>query len=147
MNILDELAHFINQTKDAREIKRALAVKMKLQGKHYREIKQLLGVSHQFISKWKNCAIFEGVENLRIKYQGRKSYLTTEKKQQVIQWLRDQEYLRLSDLRLHLQQEYNLIFESEQSYYSLFKEAGISWKKTQKKNPAKDDELVKEKQK
>ncbi len=68
MNILDELDHFINQTKDAREIKRALAVKMKLQGKYYREIKQLLGVSHQFISKWKNCAIFEGVENLRVKF-------------------------------------------------------------------------------
>ena len=147
MNTLDELDHFINQTKDAREIKRALAVKMKLQGKYYRDIKQLLGVSHQFISKWKNCAIFEGVENLRIKYKGRKSYLKTEEKQKVIQWLREKEYLRLSDLRLHLQKEYNIIFESDQSYYNLFKEAGISWKKTQKNNPARNDQLVEEKKK
>ena len=147
MYILDELDNFIEQTKDAREIKRALAVKMMLQGKHYREIEQLLGVSRQFISKWKNCAIFEGVENLRIKYQGRKSHLKTEEKQTVIQWLREKEYLRLSDLRLHLEKEYNIIFESNQSYYSLLKEARISWKKTQKKNPARNDELVEAKKK
>jgi putative transposase len=147
MNILDELDHFINQTKDAREIKRALAVKMKLQGKYYREIKHLLGVSHQFISKWKNCAIFEGVENLRVKYKGRKSYLKTEEKQEVIQWLRDKEYLRLSDLKLHLEKDYNIIFDSDQSYYNLLKEARISWKKTQKKNPARNDELVEAKKK
>ena len=147
MNTLDELDHFINQTKDAREIKRALAVKMKLQGKYYREIKHLLGVSHQFISKWKNCAIFEGVENLRVKYKGRKSYLKTEEKQQVIQWLRDKEYLRLSDLKLHLEKDYNIIFDSDQSYYNLLKEARISWKKTQKKNPARNDELVEAKKK
>jgi putative transposase len=147
MSTLDELDHFINQTKDVREIKRALAVKMKLQGKHYREIKHLLGVSQQFISKWKNCAIFEGVENLRIKYKGRKSYLKNEEKSKVIQWLREKEYLRLSDLKLHLYKEYNIIFESDQSYYSLLKEARISWKKTQKKNPARNDELVEAKKK
>ena len=40
-----------------------------------------------------------------------------------------------------------MVFESNQSYYNLFKEAGISWKKTQKKNPAKNDELVEVKRK
>ena len=40
-----------------------------------------------------------------------------------------------------------MVFESNQSYYNLFKEAGISWKKTQKKNPAKNDELVQAKRK
>ncbi|WP_414623458.1 hypothetical protein [Calothrix sp. CCY 0018] len=34
------------------------------------------------------------------------------------------------------------MFESNQSYYDLFKQANISWKKTQKKNPRKDPELV-----
>ena len=106
---------------------------MKLQGKHYCEIKNLLGVSRQFISKWKNCAIFEGVENLRIKYKGRKSYLKAEEKPEVIHWLRKNEYLRLSDVKLHLHQEYNIIFESNQSYYSLLKEARISWKKLKKR--------------
>ena len=48
MNILDELDDFINQTKESKEIKRALAVKMILSGKSYREIKELLNVTQQF---------------------------------------------------------------------------------------------------
>ena len=58
MNILNELDDFINKTKESKEIKRALAVKMILSGKSYREIKELLNVSHSFISEWKNQAHF-----------------------------------------------------------------------------------------
>lgn len=49
----------------------------------------------------------------------------------VIQWLREQEYLIFSDLKNHLEKEYNVIFQSDQSYYSLFKKAQIR-KKAQK---------------
>ncbi len=59
----------------SKEIKRALAVKMILSGKSYREVKELLNVSHSFISQWKNQALFHGVESLRLKYKGRKAYL------------------------------------------------------------------------
>jgi len=147
MNIINELNDFINQTKEAKEIKRNLAVKMILSGKSYQEIVKLLEVSPSFISKWKNPSIFSGVESLRLQYKGTQSYLKPEEKVKVIQWLRAQEYLRLSDLKIHLKKEYNLMFASDQSYYSLLKEAKISWKKTQKKNPAKNDELVEEKKK
>lgn len=145
MNLLEQLDNFLNQTKDAREMKRALAVKMILQKKSYHEVKRLLKVSHQFISKWKNQAIFEGVDSLRLQYKGRKSQLNYQEKEQVIQWLREKDYVRLSDVKIYLEQEYNLIYDSEQSYYILLKEAKISWKKTQKKNPSKNDDLVKEK--
>ena len=37
-----------------------------------------------------------------------------------------------------------VIFQSNQSYYSLFDEAKISWKKKQKKNPLRDEKLVQE---
>ncbi|MEQ8971720.1 MAG: IS630 family transposase [Coleofasciculus sp. C1-SOL-03] len=147
MNIIDELADFINQTKETKEIKRALAVKMILEGKSYREVKELLKVSHSFISQWKNQALFQGVESLKLQYKGRQSYLKLEEKDQTVQWLREQDYLRLSDLQNYLQEQYNVVFESNQSYYSLFKEAQVSWKKTQKRNPAKNDELVKAKKK
>ena len=40
---------------------------------------------------------------------------------------------------------YDVVFASLQSYYALFSEAGISWKKTQQSNPRKDPDLVKEK--
>ena len=66
MKILDELDDFINQKKESKEIKIALAVKMILSGKSYREIKELLNVSHSFISEWKNQAMFHGVESLKL---------------------------------------------------------------------------------
>jgi transposase len=34
------------------------------------------------------------------------------------------------------------VYKSQQSYYDLMNEAGLSWKKTQKTNPKKDDEQV-----
>jgi len=41
-------------------------VKMILSGKSYHEVKELLNVSHSFISEWKNQALFHGVESLRL---------------------------------------------------------------------------------
>lgn len=147
MNLIDELNDFINKTKDAREIKRAMAVKMKLSGKSSREIEELLQVSQSFISNWKNRVIVEGVECLTVNYQGSKGYLTPEQKQKTIDWLQQKETVKLSELQKYLREEYNITFESEQSYYSLLKEAKISWKKTQKYNPKKDDELIEAKKK
>ena len=37
---------------------------------------------------------------------------------------------------------YEVIYQSDESYYSIFKNANISWKKTQKINPKKDPEKV-----
>ena len=39
---------------------------MILLGKSYHEVKELLNVSHSFISEWKNQALFHGVEGLRL---------------------------------------------------------------------------------
>lgn len=147
MNIIDELNDFINQTKEAKEITRALAVKMILEGKSYHQVKGLLQVSHSFISVWKNQALFLGVESLKLQFKGTKSKLNPEEKEKVIHWLKEQEYLRLSDLKNYLEREYQVIYKSNQSYYSLLKEAKISWKKTQKKNPARNDNLVADKKK
>jgi len=38
-----------------------------------------------------------------------------------------------------------VVFDSKQSYYTLFEQAGISWKKTQKRNPKADSQLVEKK--
>ena len=84
MSIIDELCDFINQTKESKEIKRALAVKMILSGKSYQEVKDLLKVSHSFISKWKNQAIFQGVESLRLQYKGSQGYLKSSEKVKII---------------------------------------------------------------
>jgi len=43
----------------------------------------------------------------------------------------DQNYWNLAELQGYVQQEYDVVFDSKQSYYSLFEEAGISWKNTE----------------
>ena len=44
MNLIEELEEFIQRAKDARELKRAMAVKMSLQSKSYSEIEELIKV-------------------------------------------------------------------------------------------------------
>lgn len=145
MTIIEELNNFISQTKKAREVKRALAAKMILSGKSYHEIMETLQVSSSFISYWKNQALFQGIESLRLQHKGSQGYLTPKEKTQVIEWIRQQDYLRVSDLKRHLHQTYNVVYASDQSYYDLLKSAKMSWKKAQKKNPKKNEDLVKEK--
>lgn len=145
MNLIEELDDFLKRTKEGREVKRILAVKLAIEGKCYEEIEKLLKVSSSFISKWKNVVIFQGVESLKMQYKGGKSYLSSVEKQKIIEWLRGQEYCRLGDLQMYVEKEYKVTFKSNQSYYNLFKEAKISWKKSQKKNPLKNEDLVKEK--
>jgi len=47
-----ELEDFIQENPDAREVKRALAVKGSLSGISYRQIRKLVNVSLGLISKW-----------------------------------------------------------------------------------------------
>ena len=57
-------------------------------------------------------------------------YLKAVEKEQIIEWMRAQSYLRLSDLQEYLKKQYDVVFDRLQSYYNLLKEAGITWKKT-----------------
>ena len=61
--------------------------------------------------------------------------------------MRAQRYLILSDLQEYLKKSYDVVFDILQSYYNLLKEAGITWKKLTYRSSAKNDELVKAKQK
>ena len=56
--------------------------------------------------------------------------------------MKAQSYLRLSDLQKDLKKQDDVVFNRLQSYYKWPKEVGITWKKTQKINPAKNEELV-----
>ena len=53
---------------------------------------------------------------------------------------------RLEELINYIQETYGIIFKSKQSYYNLLSNAGMSWKKTEKVNPKKNDLLVANKQ-
>ena len=98
-----------------------------------------------FISKWKKIYNEQGVGGLILKYKGSKSYLDKEQRTSVISWLQQKNYWHLQELVSEIEDKYEVIFASKQSYYNLFEEAGISWKKTQMSNPKKDPELVQKK--
>ena len=74
--------------------------------------------------------MLHGVESLKLQYKGTQGYLNAVEKEQIIEWMRSQSYLRLSDLQEYLKKQYDVVFDILQSYYNLLKEARITWKKT-----------------
>jgi putative transposase len=123
---LQDLLDFIQHTQDARELKRALAVKMTLQGTLQKEIMALLQVTSGFISKWKGIYEQQGAKALHLAYQGGASYLTEAEQQAVLEWLQQKDHWHLEDLQRHLWQTYQVEFRSRQSYYDLMARAGLS---------------------
>lgn len=142
---MDELTEYIQSNPDSRELKRALAVRMVLEQYTYFAIRDVLQVSVGFISKWKQVYETQGVAGLALQHHGSIGYLNAEQRQAVIGWLEEKNYWNLSELQQHLEEVYEVVFASKQSYYELFSAAGISWKKTQKRNPKADSKAVEKK--
>ena len=145
MNPVKELNEFIGNNPDPRELKRAIAVKLAITEYRQSEISEILNVSKKFVAKWKKIFIDQGIAGLQLGYQGSKGYLTTEQKNDVLRWLEESKEWNLWKLEAYIEIKYEIKFKSKQSYYALFDEAGISWKKSQKYNPKKDPQLVAEK--
>ncbi|MEG4116163.1 IS630 family transposase [Microcoleus sp. N9_B4] len=142
---ITQLESFIKSDIDARELKRAIAVRMAVEGKFYHEISKILGVSEFFVGHWKKQFQTKGIEGIKLGHKGSKGYLTALQKTEVIEWLKNKEYWNLDELVTYVEREFGVIYKSKQSYYELFDRAKISWKKTQKINPKFDEELVKKK--
>jgi putative transposase len=142
-----DLTSLINSNPDPRELKRALAVKMSIDGHPDRTIAQLLGVSNNFIRDWKKAFKVEGIDGIKLGYKGAKGKLTTEQREEIIEWLKDKQYWYLDELINHLEDKYDVVYKSKQSYYELFEQGRISWKRSQKVNPKFDEELVKKREK
>lgn len=82
---------------------------------------------------------------LKLAYQGFKSYLNPQQRQQIIDWLKQKDYWDLNELECYVAQQFDVTFAAKSSYYELFHAAGISWKKSQGRNPRRDPELVEQK--
>jgi putative transposase len=136
---LDEI---INESKDAREVKRALSVKMMANGITPAMVSQLLNVSLQYGSKWKVIYEAEGADGLVLGYRGSQSYLTEPERDVVIAWINRHESLSVEALRDHLDAEYAVVYQSKQSYYDLLEAGGMSYHKSEKQNPKRDEAQV-----
>jgi transposase len=139
------LTEFIQTNPEARELKRALAVKLALQGTPYAKITTLLGMHKSCITTWKQKFEAAGLDGIKLGYQGAKSYLTPDQRAEVITWLQTKQYINVDELFTYLSEHYGVVYQSKQSYYNLLSAAKISWKKSQKVNPSANPELVKKK--
>ena len=107
---MEELNSFIASNPDPRELKRALAVSMTLQGHTHAEIMKKLQVSFGFISKWKQLFIHKGVEGIKLGYFGSVGYLTQVQKSEVINWLKTQNYWNLNQLECYIAEQFDVTF-------------------------------------
>lgn len=142
MTTLSALDDFIQTNPDARELKRALAVKMTLSEYSHTQIETLLGVTSGFISKWKHRYLADGLEALRLAYRGSSPFLSAAQRQQVIDWLGQQGRMSVPEVATYIAQRFQIRFKSEQSYYELLNQAGFSWKKSQAQNPKADPDQI-----
>lgn len=141
------LTEFIQSNPEARELKRALAIKMALEGEPYSKISKLVGIHKSCITTWKQKFEAKGLDGIKLGYQGSSSYLTPEERAETITMLQTNNSWNLDELVIDLDEHYGVIYKSKQSYYELLSAAGISWKKSQKIHPIFDPELVKKSEK
>jgi putative transposase len=142
MGMLEE---FIQSNRDPRELKRALAVQMSERGHSYREIRDVLQVSLGFITTCTQRYQAEGVEGLRLKYWGTQGYLNARQKQELFAWLVQEDAWTIEEVIAHIEDIYNVVYRSQQSYYAMLQQAGFSWKKSQPIHPERDETQVEEK--
>lgn len=120
---------------------------MALEGQPYSDITKLVGISATCISTWKQRFLEVGLAGIQLNYKGRRAYLTPEQRKAVIAWLQSENQWHLEELANYIDEHYEVVYQSKQSYYDLFTEAGISWKKSQKVNPKRDEEAIEKKRK
>lgn len=137
-----ELQAYISQQRDARQLKKALAVKLLYQGHTYESVVRILDVSMGSIASWKQAYEASGLAGFTPQHKGSKGYLSAAERAAVMNWLKAKSIWTLGELEYHLAEVYGVTYESKQSYYDLFEAAGISWKKTSKVNPKADAEAV-----
>lgn len=142
-----DLTAFLAEKRDSREYRRALAVKLVLQGYLYEAISDMLDVTPGFVSQSKKAYETQGTAGLTLKHHGSQPYLSTEERQTVIDWLNNQQEWSVQRLHEHIETNYGVVFQSRQSYYQLLADADITYKQAQRANPKRDPERVAAKKK
>jgi putative transposase len=147
ISIPADLTAFLAEKRDSREYRRGLAVKLALLGYRYQAICEMLDVTLGFVSQSKKAYETQGTAGLMLKYQGSQPYLEASERQAVMDWLKNEQEWSVERLHAHIESTYDVVFQSRQSYYQLFADAGISYKQAQRTNPKRDEERIAAKKK
>ena len=106
-------------------------------------VSELLKVSVQYVSKWKVKFEGEGASGLALGYVGSKGYLTEQERTATVAWIKAcQPTLSVEQVRDYVEAEYEVVYESKQSYYDLLEAGGMSYHQTEKQNPKRDEGQV-----
>lgn len=139
---MDRLAQLIDETTDVRELKRALSVKLGEEGMATEAIGEVLQVTPRAVRLWRQRYAREGVEGVAVKYRGRESYLSVEQRQEIEDWLGGRETITLEEVRDEIEVRYGIVYQSKQSYYDLLEASGLSYHRTEKGNPKRNEAQV-----
>jgi putative transposase len=141
---MDELTQFIEETSDVRELKRAVSVKLREGGMSTEAVGEVLNVPPRTVRAWSQQYERDGVEGLRVKYRGSESYLRVEQRREIEDWLGAQETITVEEVRDELEARYGIVYQSKQSYYDLMEASGLSYHRTEKGNPKRNEAQVRE---
>jgi len=139
---MDRLAQLIEETTDVRELKRAVSVKLGEGGMATEAIGEVLQVTPRSVRKWRRRYEREGVEGLEVRYRGSESYLSVEQRQEMEDWLGVQETITLEEVRDEIEARYGIVYQSKQSYYDVLDASGLSYHRTEKSNPKRNEAQV-----
>ena len=139
---MQDLDEIINEARDAREVKRAVSVKMSTQGFSPAQICQVLNVSLQYVSKWKGLYEAGGGAVLRLGHRGSESYVGEEEQRAIVQWIGAQETVSVEAVRDDSEEQYGVVYRSKQSYYDLLEAGGMSYHRSEKDNPKRDEAQI-----
>lgn len=139
---MDKLTKLIEETTDVRELKRALSVKLGEEGMATEAIGAVLQVTPRAVRKWRRRYEQEGVEGLHVRYRGSESYLGVEHRQELEDWLGAQETITIEEVRDEVEARYGIVYQSKQSYYDLLEASGLSYHRTEKGNPNRNEAHV-----
>jgi putative transposase len=136
---MDKLAQLIEETTDVRELKRAVSVKLGEKGMATEAIGAVLQVTPRAVRKWRRRYEREGGEGLEVRNRGSESYLSVEQRQEIEDWLGAQETITVEEVRDEIEARYGIVYQSKQSYYELLDASGLSYHRTEKGNPKRDE--------
>jgi len=139
---MDKLTKLIEETTDVRELKRALSVKLREGGMPTEAVGEVLHLPPRTVRAWYQRYEREGVEGLRLQYRGSESYLSVEQRQEIEDWLGAQETITVEEVRDEIEARYGIIYQSKQSYYDLMDASGLSYHRTEKGNPKRNEAQV-----
>jgi putative transposase len=132
----------INEATDAREVQRAVSVKMGQQGFSPAQICQVLNVSLHYVSQWTGQYAAEGVAALRLRQRDSEGYLREEERHEIVQWIGVPETVSVEAVRDYVEDRYGVVYQSKQSYYELLEAGGMSYHRSEKNNPKRDEAQV-----